>query len=681
MNEHVVGIDIGGTFTDLVAWDGTSFRMAKTPSTPPDYAAGVLNGLDELFPDWGLRSVAFIVHGTTVGLNAFLERRGGVTALLTTEGFQDVYEIGRMNRLDMYNLHFRRPERLVPRYRIYQVHERIMADGTVRTPLDSDRLSKVIESLEEDEAAAVAVCLIHGYANPIHEEQVEQTLLDQLPGVSVAASHKVAPEWREYERTSTTVINAYIMPIMERYLTALEEGLAQRYFEGHLFIMQSNGGVMTAARARQLAVRTLMSGPVGGTLGSEVLAHRRDEGNLICADMGGTSFDVSLVLGGASEVSTQSYLEGFPVLAPMVDIHSIGAGGGSIARAVDGGLRVGPISAGADPGPACYGRGGTEPTVTDANLALGRIDPDYFVGGAMKLDRIAAERALAQLADTLGLDIPQLAEGILRVVNAKMANAIRTITVSRGIDPRGFGLVAFGGAGPMHAAFLAEELTIPFVIVPPSPGTFSAWGMLHTDIRHDLNRSYFKVIRELEAEEIERVYQILEGEGREILGAEGVRSEDQVRFVRTADIRYVGQEYFLNVPMPAPFGSVALNRLPDQFHEAYRQRYGHSTPSEELEIVNLRLRAVGRFRDSEAALSANQAAPTQLPATERSVFFEGNWRSWPVFRRSSMCPGFVFGGPAIVEEPSCTTVVPPSFNGEIDQFHNLILTRGQEEAL
>lgn len=668
-----VGVDIGGTFTDLVYWDGGRYHMAKTPSTPPEFAQGMLNGLDQLFPNRDLGHLDYIMHGTTAGLNAFLERRGALTALLTTQGFRDVYEIGRMNRTDMYNIFFRKPERLTPRHRIYEVPERIMADGQVRRPLDTEALGDIIQALKQDKVASIAVCLIHGYKNPIHEQQVKAILERELPGVSVSVSHEVAPEWREYERTSSTVINAYITPIMEGYLAELERGLIERGFKGRLYIMQSNGGVMSTTAARSQAIRTLMSGPVGGAVGSEILAEQIKEPHLICADMGGTSFDVSLIQDGKSEVRTHVVMEGFPILAPMVAVHSIGAGGGSIARAVDGALRVGPVSAGARPGPACYGHGGVEPTVTDANLVLGRIDSDYFLGGAMRLEATAAETAMGRLSRDLGLDPFRLAEGILRVVNAKMANAIRTITVSRGIDPRRFALVAFGGAGPMHAAFLAEELDIPRVIVPAFPGAYSAWGMLHTDIRLDLVHSYFQAFSRLRVAEIEDAYQVMQTEGRQRLLAEGASGE-HLAFYRTADVRYLGQEFFLNIPLAPTFGTEALRQLPSAFHRAYEIRYGHATPTAEIEVVNLRLRAVGQLQ-RQALPPPDTQVEAKVHQTRRRVYFDGEWYSCAVYRRASLPIGFTFTGPSIIEEPACTTVVPGGFSGLVDDYGNLILNR------
>jgi N-methylhydantoinase A len=491
----------------------------------------------------------------------------------------------------------------------------------------------------------------------------------QCDGLSVTLSHEIAREWREYERASTAVMNAYIAPRVERYLTNLESGLRDRGVPATLHVMQSNGGVTTAAKARREPIQTLLSGPVGGTIGGAAIARATGRPNLLCVDMGGTSFDLSLIVDGSPTVSTETELEGLPVLMPLVDIHTIGAGGGSIAWLEAGGVRVGPHSAGAVPGPACYGRGGTEPTVTDANLFLGRMQPDYFLGGRMRLDVDAAGRALRPVAEQVGLDDTAFAEGVLAIVNANMADAMRTITVKQGIDPRDFALVAFGGAGPMHAAWLAQELDLAEVIVPWSPGMFSAWGMLQTDMRHDVVRTFYEPLAGLDASAVETAFAELEGEGGELLEQEGVPADERY-FARTADMRYVGQEYFVSVAIAA--GAVDLDAVDAAFHDAHRTRYGHSTPGAPAEFVNLRLAAFGRIAAGtppfRAPVNGATARVGSAPAT-----FGGEAHDTALFRREALAPGTVIEGPAVIGEQGSTTVVPPGSKATLDDDGNLVL--------
>ena len=562
MSRYRVSVDIGGTFTDFVVHDeeqGYAFT-GKVLSTPDDPARGVITGLTGLIYDLG--NIAFLVHGTTVGLNAFLERRGARVLLVTTAGFRDVYTIARGDRKKLYALQYRKPEPLIPPHDIYTVRERMRWDGSIQEELHSEDFEPIIEKIQAEDIKAVAICFLHSYVNPEHELQARKLLQELVgsgaersgdgalaaarPGLSISLSHEIAREWRDYERSSSAVLNAYVAPIVERYLSSLESQVRERGLRSTLYVMQSNGGVMTAAAARSLPIQTFLSGPVGGTIGGQALSQALKRPNLLCVDMGGTSFDASLIINGQPSFSTETALEGLPVLMSLVDIHTIGAGGGSLAWLEAGALRVGPRSAGADPGPACYGLGGTQPTVTDANLFLGRMNPDYFLGGRMDLDRQAAEKAIRSVADQLELTAEALAEGMLAVINARMADAMRTITVRQGIDPREYSLVAFGGAGPMHAAALAEELDIKEVIVPWAPGTFSAWGMLQTNVRHDLTQTFYQTMQATTLEDLEDVYGQLEDQGRQILRGEEVPDE-HMGFLRTADMRYIGQEYSVNV--------------------------------------------------------------------------------------------------------------------------------------
>lgn len=670
MSGYRVAVDIGGTFTDFVVVDEENERTdsEKLLSTPANPAEGVLSGLDQFVSDLG--GIAFLVHGTTVGLNAFLERKGTRVLLIMTAGIRDAYSIARHDRKELYALQYRKPKRLVPRRDVLEVAERLRYDGSVETPLDEESLKPIVEKIRAEGIEAVAVCLVHAFTNPQHELRVREVLESECPGLSVTLSHEIAREWREYERASSAVLNAYIAPRVERYLHTLEDELGAREVGATLYVMQSNGGITTARKAREQPIQTLLSGPVGGTIGGAALSRSTGRPNLLCIDMGGTSFDLSLIVDGRPSVSMETEIEGLPVLMSLVDIHTIGAGGGSLAWLEAGGLRVGPQSAGADPGPACYGRGGTQPTVTDANLFLGRLDPGYFLGGRMSLDEEAAQRALLSIGPQVGLDEVAFAEGMLSIINAKMADAMRTITVKQGIDPREYSLVAFGGAGPMHAVWLAEELEIREVIVPWSPGTFSAWGMLQTDMRHDVVRPFFRPIAELEAADVTTVFSQLEQEGSALLEHEGVPAGDRY-FARSADMRYVGQEYTVPVAIGA---EIALDTIEHDLHEAHRIRHGHSTPDAPVEFVNLRLAAMGRI--------GGRDAPFQPPAEERDpllgrrrVIFAGEGHETAVLLRDHLKPGARHDGPVVIEEQSSTTVVPPGYAVAVDDLGNLLVTK------
>jgi N-methylhydantoinase A len=673
MSRYRVAMDIGGTFTDFVVLDEEEQRTfsGKVLSTPANPAEGVLEGLEALVPD--RPGIGFLVHGTTVGLNAFLERKGTRVLLITTNGLRDTYSIARHDRKELYALQYRKPERLVPRRDVHEVVERLRWDGSVETPLDEASVRPIVEKVKAEGVEAVAVCLIHAFTNPDHELQLGELLERECPGLSVTLSHEIAREWREYERASSAVLNAYIAPRVERYLQTLEGGLERLDVASTLYVMQSNGGITTAGKAREQPIQTLLSGPVGGSIGGAALSRSAGRPNLLCVDMGGTSFDLSLIVDGRPSVSTETELEGLPVLMPLVDIHTIGAGGGSLAWLEAGGLRVGPQSAGADPGPACYGRGGTQPTVTDANLFLGRLDPAYFLGGRMRLDEEAAQRALHGIAGELALGDVALAEGVLAIINAKMADAMRTITVKQGIDPREYSLVAFGGAGPMHAAWLAEELDIGEVIVPWSPGTFSAWGMLQTDMRHDVARTFYQPLEGLEPEAPREVFGELEREGGELLREQAVPAEDTY-FARFADMRYVGQEYSVTVPI----SDGDLGGISDSFHEAHRVRYGHSTPGAPVEFVNLRVAAMGRIASDGVPFTPPEGDVDPVLGT-RAAIFDGRPHETTILLRERLAPGYTGEGPLVVEEEGATTVVPPGRSLRVDEFGNLLITKGGDD--
>ncbi len=569
-----VSADIGGTFTDIVVDDteNNSIKTIKVLSTPENPANAVFNGLNS---NLEIENIDFIVHGTTVGLNAFLERKGSRVLLIMTKGVSDTYTIARGDRKELYNVRYTKPGTLVPRKDVYEVEERTMWDGSIKTKLNEDDLSNIAEIINKEDIKAVSICFLHSYVNPQHEIQSRNYLSKLIKeDVVISLSHEIAREWREYERASTAVMNSYIGPVTNNYLKSLQKQLEGSNYKKPLYIMQSNGGVIRAESALEQPVKTLLSGPVGGTIGGQALSKLIKRPNLICVDMGGTSFDMSLIINGKPSVTNETEQEFIPLLIPLVDIHTIGAGGGSVAWLENEALRVGPRSAGANPGPACYGKGGQEPTVTDANLYLGRLGKESKLGGWMDLDLNASESVLKSLSEKLNISSTELAEGILSIINAKMADAIRTITVKEGIDPREFSLVAFGGAGSMHAVWLAEELEINEIIVPNDPGTFSAWGMLQTDIRRDLTVNFYQNFQSLEKEKLLQNFNKLKDEAIALLKSENV-NENDMSFSLTADMRYIGQEYYVNVDISEPFD---LNDINNNFHKTYEKQYGHSTP-------------------------------------------------------------------------------------------------------
>jgi N-methylhydantoinase A len=690
MTTDLLGVDIGGTFTDFVLLRGGRLTVHKLLSTPDDPARALLAGVA------ALGAPAALVHGTTVATNALLERRGAPTALITTAGFRDVLALGRGERPALYALEGRRPAPLVPEELRLEVDERLDHTGAVVAPLDPRACERLAAWLVEQPVEAVAVCLLHSYANPAHE----LLLLEALGRAARAAgrdlffcaSHRVLPEPREYERTSTTVVNAYVAPGLRRYLARLADALTQAGV-GALRLMASDGGSMGLATAHELAARATLSGPAGGVVGARAVAGRAGFERIITFDMGGTSTDVALC-DGALPLTGESRVGGLPVRLPSMDIHTVGAGGGSLARLDAGGaLRVGPQSAGADPGPACYGRG-DQPTVTDANLLLGRLQPDAFLGGRMSLDAGRAEAAFAPLAAALAgraeaelspADLERAALGVLRVANAAMERAIRAISVERGFDPREFTLVAFGGAGPLHAAHLAEALGVPRVLVPRFPGVLSALGMLAADVTRDASRALLAPLDTLDPAALQAAMDQLAAAGLAALAADGEPAE-RCRVEWALDLRYAGQGYELSVPWPeadaAPPGDLGARLAPlaERFHALHERRYGHAMRGRTVEAVLLRMRAVSRRPPLELA-PAEEAAPRQgplLPAGAVSAALEGERAERapaPVYARADLRPGDRVGGPAIVTQLDTTTVVPPGWEAAVDGEANLVLKR------
>jgi N-methylhydantoinase A len=663
-----LGIDIGGTFTDAVFHDADgSIRTAKASTTPSDITQGVMEAIEKV--EASVPGVDAFVHGTTVALNALLEGKTPKVGLITTRGFRDVLEIMRTNRPDMYNLQQQKPTPLVARRRRLEVDCRMNHLGETIEPVDIDQVRSIAEALSADGIESVAVCLLHAYANAEHERAVELALGENGSKLSVSISSEISRMSREFERTSTTVINAATKPIVSSYLERLEQSLAEAGFGGQVMIMQSNGGHMSAADARRRPVATLMSGPVGGVAGAAALTRRSDEAlDLLTLDIGGTSADAAIIDKGDPVTRTVGHVGRWPVMVPMVDIEAIGAGGGSIARVDEfGALSVGPESAGAEPGPVSYGKGGTEPTVTDANLILGRINPGNFLGGAMQLDVEGARDAIEQaIAKGYGMSCEEAAEGVITVVNSNMVRFLREAVIGRGYDPRSFSLLAYGGAGPLHACELAEALELKQVLVPVHPGTFSAFGILTADARYDLDKMVMGV--ELAAGDLESMLSELEADGRKQLEGEGLVHGD-VDSIRTAELRYVGQDHPLAVEFPAAGNGAGANgsrdfiRLAeDLFHEKHRRLYGFQRDDTPVELVRLQVSVIGRTSTlGDAGSGPKLPKRTKEPdaTAMRAVHCEGDARDASIFTRDELSPADRISGPSVVEEGGSTTYVPP----------------------
>jgi N-methylhydantoinase A len=683
-----IGVDIGGTFTDVVVFDDGdgSVRLAKAPSTPGDLAVGVREALGR--SEAPLQRAQSVIHGSTVVINAIIERTGAKTALLTTRGFRDVYEIGRINRPESFNPRFRKHRPLVVRENIFEIPERILADGSVRLPLDEAAVRDVAHILQDEHFESIAILFLHSYRSPEHELRARQILLAECPEWFVSASHELSREYREYERTSTVTANAYVGPIVSAYLNGLERNLHSDGFGGDVLIMQSNGGLSDLALARQQCIQMLESGPAGGVVGTMALCEALNVEHAIAFDMGGTTAKASVVMRGEPSLSPDyfigGYNEGLAIRIPVLDIVEVGTGGGSVAWLDEGNaLHVGPRSAGSNPGPAAYGQGGTEPTVTDANVVLGRLAPEAFLGGEMRLDFEAAANSLrARVADRLEVDLERAASGTLEVATSSMANVVRMVTLQRGLDPRDFTLFAYGGGGPLHASAVARELSIGTVIVPQAPGLFSAMGMLLADLRRDYVQTLFVQLDSVSTSDLDAQYRRLEGEGRTALEASGIPSH-RVVFERAADMRYVGQEHAVTVRMPACIsGPGAREEVKALFDAAHQQHYSHSASDEPADIVSLRVTAIGRLaKPTFAEVASGQVTPpVDAHKGDRVVTFDVDGAlTTSVYARSKLLAGNIIEGPAVIEEDASTTLVCPGDVATINQFGHIVLKVGSRE--
>ncbi len=667
-----VAVDVGGTFTDICILDEATGRIevAKVPSTPDDPIDAVVSGVVAAGVD--LRDVVLFSHGTTVATNALITRNLPPAAMVTTRGFRDVIEIRRGTKPDLWDAYADVAPPYVRRRDRFEVTERIDYAGEVVTPLDEDEARAVAAVLRKRGIQTVAVCLINAYANPVHEQRLRELLEEELPGVNVSTSAEILPEIFEHERFSTTVANAVLSPLVSGYVNRLQDRLSANGYEGDVLLLHSGGGVMTPKLAERFAVRLAASGIAAGAIASRHLATLCGYPNAIGLDMGGTSTDVSLVANGEERVTKEWFVEyGYPICFPSIEVLTIGAGGGSFAWIDEAGsLRNGPQSAGANPGPACYGRGNDRPTNTDANLVLGRLGSE-LIGGAMTLDAAAAEQAIQDhVATPLGLGLVEAAEAIVRVANANMADAVRLISIRRGYDPREFCLVAFGGAGPLHGAALAKELAIPVVLVPPSPGITSAFGCLLVDVRHDLSTMFLGSVDSIDAAELEGEFGRLEAEARERLEAEDVPAE-QMSIQRLVDMRYLGQWRSLTIPVSSP---TDLDEATRRFHGEHEREYNYRRDGSPVEIYRLSVRAIGvtpkpelrRFEPSRASASPRTARRVRFDETDAPV-------ETPIYARADLAAGARIDGPAIVEQLDATTVVPPAWRAEVDEWLNLRL--------
>ena len=669
------GVDTGGTFTDLVLYDPDTgeLRITKVSSTPTTPSRAVFDSFAKAAIETA--TISTFVHGTTVATNALIERKGARVALLTTDGFRDILRIQRTMRPGHFDLHWVKPKHFVPRSHCIGIPERVLSDGEVMVPLDEIRVREEITRLRDGgTVTAIAVSYLFSYVNPAHELLTRDLIQEIWPGVPVSLSHEVLPRWREFERTSTTVLDAYLKPLMYDYMQTLEETCDESGI-GQLLVLRSNGGVMSPAKAKEQPVSLVRSGPSGGIMASSAIGRLLELGDMIACDMGGTSFEACLLPGSEPAFTNLEELEfGVPIALTMVDARAIGAGGGSLASVDAAGiLKVGPQSAGADPGPACYGRGGTQATVTDANVVLGRLAPEFLLAGELALDVSASERALDALAEQLGLSRERVAQGIVDVANGNMAQALRLVSTDRGYDPRGSTLIAYGGAGPLHACELAGSLQISQVLIPVYPGAFSAFGALLADTRFDYTQTRRMRMRDLDIDAVNDVFQALEARGARDFRQEGF--VEAPRLVRSVDVRYVGQNWELNVPLAGgqlTAGDIAAGAK--SFEDEHERFYGYSIPGEELELLTFNVAAVGTRHSVELPKLAG--GPQPEPIDRRPVVFmadEGAVET-AVYDRSSFRAGTEIAGPAVVGQVDATTLLPPGSVGRVDEYGNLMIT-------
>lgn len=680
--------DVGGTFTDLVyceideasgAMLGLSTEKAHT--TPPFFEQGVLDAIQKT--DIRYEDVDVFAHGTTVVINALTERKGVKTALITTKGFRDILEIARGNRPDFFNLRYQKPEPFIPRYLRKEIDERMSFKGDVMRPIDLGGVQEIVADFKSEGVEAVAICLLHSYANPDHEKALANAVKDIWPEVSVVSSHQITREWREYERSNTAALCAYVQPLAQDYLERMDESLSEKAFDGSFYVMQSNGGIDTLNAAKATPITMVESGPASGVLGAAALGKLIGEDNIIALDIGGTTAKCSLIDHGRVEITSQYMIEksktsaGFPIMTPVVDIVEIGNGGGSIAWVDDHNkLHVGPQSAGAKPGPVAYGAGGTEPTTTDANLMLSRINPNYFIGGEIEADMAAVEQSFVRVGETLGLNAVEAARGVIRIANNNMINALKLVSINRGHDPRDFTLVAFGGGGAMHATALARELNIPKVIIPAHSAVFSAWGMLMSDLRRDYIRTAPMNFDANATNNVNEILSEMEHQAVEAFAADGVEAS-AIYFERYLDLRYAGQEHSVRLPVPnVSFTDDLIQEVTARFHEAYEREYTYRLENA-VEMVTFHLAVFAEVPRPELSRLSSEGSTADAIKSKRVVDFDAEGAHEAViYDRDKLPADAQFKGPAIIEESGSTTVIFPEQSVKVDAFGNLHITIG-----
>jgi N-methylhydantoinase A len=675
--------DIGGTFTDIAVFDEKTGKLTfgKVLSTPSHLVEGISSGVRKAGSDY--RSAGLFLHGSTIAINTILERTGAKTALLITEGFRDIYEIGRINRPDAYNLFFQKHVPLIERALRFEVNERMLADSEIDKPLDEAEIARLGDHLERLGVESAAILFLNCYANADHEKRAKAILEKNHPRMFVSASHELSQEYREFERCSTVAANAYVGPKVRRYIGEIDAHMRDAGFSGSFLVVQSTGGLYEAKQAQIHCIRMLESGPAAGVIGTQALCHRLKIDNAIAFDMGGTTAKAGVIHHGDALTTGAALIGGYekalPVQIAMMDIFEVGTGGGSIARVDDGALRLGPQSAGASPGPTCYGLGGAEPTVTDANLMLGRLGAERFLGGEMKLDVAAAERALkSKVGNPLRMSAVEAADGILRIAATAMSYAVKGVTTERGFDAGDFVLCAYGGAGPLHAVEIAREIGMRKVIIPFAPGVFSAFGMLFSDLRYDYVRTYFSPLEDAPFDAIEKAYRALEDQGRQAIAGSSVAPQ-KIVVKRAADMRYVGQEHAVTVDLPlAVFARGDRKAIKRHFDEMHAQRYGTSAPEERAEIVSLRSTVTGLMRKPpQKKIARGRDVPPAAASTgKRQVYYGGRFHATPTYQRGALLAGNRIKGPALVEEYASTTVLMPGDTLEVDAYGNLMIAVG-----
>ncbi len=678
----MIGVDVGGTFTDYSMFNTETGELLhfKQSSTPEDPSKAIINGILHILTEKCINpeEVSYLAHGTTVATNALIEKKGARIGLITTKGFRDLMEIGWQKRPSLYDLSKQKPKSLIPDGLKCEVEERILYDGTVRTALNEENVREVVRYLKEQNVQAIAVCTLFSFINPKHEMRIKEIIKEEYPGVYVSTSSELVPEFREYSRMSTTVLNSYLGPVMEKYVHNFEKSIDSLGIKVAPYVTQSNGSVISIAETIGCPIKTAVSGPSAGVIGATYIGNQCGIDKIITFDMGGTSIDVSLIKDGKASISNERLVEGYPARIPMIDIVTIGAGGGSIARIDDGGaLKVGPDSAGAIPGPACYMKGGKNACVTDANIVLGKLNQKKILGGRMDINIELAKKAITEnICSKSNLNLDQAAAGIISVVNSNMVRAIRMVSVERGYDPREFTLMAFGGAGPLHACEVARDIGITSVLLPPSPGTLCSLGLLMADTKFDISRSNIMIAETANIPKVQEIFDKLVKEGNKLLDKEGVAEEDR-RFTYVVECRYERQNYEIPIGVNGNFSQEVMNKMIDKFHEEHNRSYGYFNKKMRIQMVNYRVSAIGDIVKPNLTESPiNPNAKVLKPIDVRNVLFDQEKKYIPtnIYNRSDFEPGCKIEGPAIIEQMDSTSVIPPNWSAYTDGFHNIRLS-------